>query len=329
MKITPLSSGSGDPGTILGNIEVGSAPANKREAALRAFKGESPVSMRESETPVDYQVQRLQKKRTLTMKTNATPGYVPQEQELNDTPPATLEHNEQEASEVTKPLSPQFAALAKQKRALQVKERELLEREKALSAEPQRTGIDISRLKSDPLGVLQEAGVSYDDLTNVLLNGKPQNFEVQSMIQSLKDENNSLRETIDQKFTERDTQAEQQVLREITREAEYLASQSEQFKGVKATKSVPDVVDLIHRTWKESGEILDTTEALKLVEEQLREELAPIARELGYQDPQKFGELRPTRQPQMRTLTNRDGSSSHLTPKQRAIMAFEGKLKRG
>ncbi len=88
--------------------------------------------------------------RSFKMNTNATPGRTdvalePSISDPNDTAAA--------ADEVTQPLSPQFAALAKQRRALQVKEREIADREKALQGQSstQGAGIDVARLKSDPV----------------------------------------------------------------------------------------------------------------------------------------------------------------------------------
>jgi hypothetical protein len=334
MKITPLAGGSGSPGTVIGNVEVGSsASRDKKVNALRAFKGEAPVSLNQSDTPTDpVETQRVQKKRTLTMRTNATPGYVPPEQEAAIEPgsveqqTAISDNSEQTpAPEETKPLSPQFAALARQKRTLQ-QERAAFEKEKAdFKAQQQPQGIDLSKLKSDPLGVLQQAGVTYDELTQAIMNGDPApNAEVIALQKRIEE----LEKGVDNKLSERDDQAKQQVLREIKRDAERMAFSSEEFKAIRATKSFDDVVELIDRTWTKSGELLDVPEAMKLVEKQLREEISPIAKELGFQSADAPAQQQQPQQRQMKTLTNRDGSVALLTPKQRAIMAFEGKLRK-
>src|ERR1700722_3303036 len=154
MKITPISSGSGDPGTMIGNIEVGSSISSDKKAnAIRVMRGEKPVTRPDQPDP---QAQRIQKRRTLTMNTNATPGRMPEDIQLQEaeaiTQPVTPDPVEA-AAEETKPLSPQFAALAKQKRSLQIKERELAEREKALSGQ-HRPDL-MAQLEADPLSVLQ------------------------------------------------------------------------------------------------------------------------------------------------------------------------------
>lgn len=336
MKITPISSGSGQPGTMVGNIELGSSTNREKKAnAVKAFKGESPVSIQASDTPVDPLVAN-QKKRTITMKTNATPGYVPPEIEASPQVENTILAPSETApeSEDTKPLSPQFAALARQKRALQVKEREIAEREqKLLTAQPQATsGIDVEKLKSDPMGVLQEAGLLdtpefYNQLADRIMGNQSGNSQE---LKALQEKIQSLEKSLDTKFTERDQQTEQQALTQIRREVDLISAKGDEYEMIRATNSQPEVVELIHRTWKKTGELLDSNEAAKLVEDELVGEvtnLTKLKKIQGQQQP--AAQIDPAQARPMRTLTGRDGSSASLNAKQRAILAFNGNLKRG
>ncbi len=245
----------------------------------------------------------------------------------------------QTAAEETKPLSPQFAALQRQRRALQVKEREIQAREKALSeaaAQPKGpTAEEIrARLKQEPLSVLQEAGVTYDQLTEAILADKsglnPELFKLREEIKALK-------EGFDKNLSDRDAQAETAALAEMQREASRLAQSDPNFELVQATGSVPEVVDLIKRTWKETGEVMDVREAMQLVEDfrvtetleraktkKLQSKLAPkpTAPAVAPKAPQQ------PQAPAMRTLTNRDTSTVPLTRKERAMQAFHGQLKK-
>jgi hypothetical protein len=265
----------------------------------------------------------------LRMTTNATPGrYEPQA----DNPAlSTGDPNEvaEPGSEVTQPLSPQFAALAKQKRALQVKEREIADREKALA---ERSGtqpgmIDAARLKADPLRVLEEAGVSYEALTEAVMSdmGKPDRY-----VRELEAKIKTLEEGIDKKLTDRDTQAEQQVLAEMRREATALIAEGDAFEMVRETGSVPHVMKLIERTYRETGEVLDVREALRLVEDELVDESLKVARLQKVQSrlAPPAPVQPPPRQSGMRTLTNRDTAQIPMSAKQRAMAAFHGNLKR-
>ncbi len=254
--------------------------------------------------------------RAVRMNTNATPGRDDQKLAIPDTvDPA--------ASEVTEPLSPQLAALARQRRALQVKERAIAERERALSAQPtQGQGVDLARLKSDPLGVLLESGVTYEQLTEAVLASRED-----APIKSLEAKIKALEEGVDKKLTDRDAQQEQQALAEMRREALQLVGQGEDFELVRETRSVPDVMDLIEKTYRKTGEVMDVREALKLVEDQLLEDSLKLA---GYSKvkSQLMPPPPPQQQRQMRTLTNRDTASVPMSAKARALAAFNGTLKR-
>lgn len=265
--------------------------------------------------------------RTLQMKTNATPLT----QEIPQLPPVNTDTPPEASVEATQPLSPQLALLAKQRRALQVKERELADREKAFlsrSTSTEAEMIELARLKSEPLKVLLENGVTYDQLTEAILagQGQTQNY---SEINSLKAKIEALEQGIDQKFVDKDKQAEQQVLAEMKREAEMLVK-SDEYELVRETHNVPTVIRLIERTYRETGEVLDVSEALKLVEDEIFKEaqkfstykkmqsqMSPVATPMQSQQ----------RQTGMRTLTNRDTASVPLSKHQRAMAAFYGTLK--
>jgi len=266
--------------------------------------------------------------RVVTFKTNASPDRF----ETQTRDPSTIpDPNEEtkEGAEETQPLSPQFAALAKQRRALDVRERAIAEKEKALEQTPsgQGGGLEIARLKSDPLGVLLEAGVTYDQLTEAILASQDDGSnKVRGLEQKLK----SVEESFDAKLSERDKQQKQQVLAEMGREASQLVAQGDDFELVRETRSVPKVLQLIERTFDETGEILDVPEALQLIEDEL---LADSLKVAGYKKVQQRSQPQFATQPQqqqrqMRTLSNRDTASVPMTPKQRALAAFQGTLKR-
>jgi hypothetical protein len=265
--------------------------------------------------PVPSHVESIRK---IKMQTNATP--------LTQALPTQVPNTTTEAVEATQPMSPQLALLAKQRRALQVKERELLAKQKELETRTSgKPSIEVDRLKAEPLRVLLENGVTYDQLTEAILANQGS-----SEIDALKAEINSLKTGLDQKFSDRDALAEKQVLAEMEREARQLIQQGEDFELVRETKRLPDVIQLISRTYKETGEVLDVTEALKLVEAELFKDAEKLAMLKKVQS--KF--MPPIPQPQqrssgMRTLTNKDTASVPMGAKQRAMAAFYGTLPRG
>lgn len=278
---------------------------------------------------VDSQAARIQSVRSLKMNTQATPGTVsaPPPEEKTTIPDAPETVGE---VETTQPLSPQFAALAKQRRALQAKERELLDREKALGEKPatQADAIPLARLKSEPLSVLLEAGVTYDQLTQAILANQDSNGPE---IQALKAEIAALKEGVDQKLLDRDTQSEKQALAEMQREATRLAAEGETFELVRETGSIPQVMELIEKTYRKTGEVLDVQEAMQLVEDDLISEslkLAGFKKVQGRLQPEPPQAPVPQPRPPMRTLTNRDTAAPSMSRKERALLAFAGQLKK-
>ncbi len=266
--------------------------------------------------------------RSLRMTTNATPGLIRGAELAADDDPGTIsDTNTEVVEEATQPLSPQLAALAKQRRALQVKERELADREKALEGRSPVQGdmIDRALLKSKPLSVLLDAGVTYDQLTEAILNDQSSNGPE---LQALKDQIAALEKGFDEKLSTRDQQAEEQVLAEMQREATRLASEGETFELVRETGSVPQVMELIKRTYKETGEVLDVSEAMQLVEDELIGEslkLAALKKVQGRLQPEPAPVV-PQQRPAMRTLTNRDTAAAPMSRKERALLAFAGQL---
>ena len=345
MKITPIANG-GTPGTNIGAVSTERTSPDRIAAAKAIAAGEAPIRVSQSDIPVDPQVARAQQSiRKIKMNTNASPErfnevleqQVQQNQEQADPNSAISNDTEQTnaTNEETKPLSPQFAALAKQRRALQVKERELQAREEALKSRPSMNdGQEIvARLKAQPLSVLQEHGVTYEQLTEAILANQG---GVNPEIQALKAEIKALKEGVDKNFIDRDTAAETQALAEMRKEAVVLAQEGDAFDMIRETNSLPDVMELIRRTYKTTGEVLDVQEAMTLVENDLLNEslkiarykkvqskLSPAQEQSGVQNPQQ------QQRPQgMRTLTNRDSATVPMSRKERALAAFRGTLKK-
>lgn len=289
----------------------------------------SPASVVNS-APVDAPQNMTQRIRSLRMSTNATPGRV--EEPPAADPALSLPANSENAQTdeaTTQPLSPQYAELARRRRSLQVKEREVADREKALEAQPPAQGdvVTKAQLMSNPLGVLLDAGVTYEQLTEaVLANQNGYNPE----IRELKEKIASLEAGFDKKLTDKDVSAKQAALSEMKREANQLCSVGEEFELVRATNSVPTVMQLIEKTYDTTGEVMDVSEALKLVESELLKDNLKIAnlKKIQSQFAPQAPVFPPQQQRQMRTLTNRDTASVPMSPKARALAAFNGTLKK-
>lgn len=336
MKISPVAHTSGQPGESLTSTNVGrTADPMKMERARAIARGEKMP-----EQAADPQADRAQRDvRKLKVRTNfSTNRELPITEEVDESPQnstpkitetaqsSTEDTIEPGVTEATAPLSPQFAALAKQKRALQL-ERAEFDKQKADSLAGGNSQDLIAKLKSSPLSVLREHGVTYDQLTEEILNsGQGHNPE----IQALKDELKALKEGVDTKFQSREEQQEEAALTEMLYEAEGLAKDGDAFEMIRTEDAYDDVLRLIHSTYKKTGRVLDVTDAMNTVENRLMaraEKYASISKVRNKLSPPQ--ELQPQQKSTgMRTLTARDTANPSLDRRARAIAAMTGTLKR-
>lgn len=324
MKVSPVI---GTP-TIPQLSATGVSPEKLEK--LKAIANGQPVP--EAGTETEEEKKKKLGIPVIKMKTNANPTQVVEEEmpsPVEVAPEAETVKTDTDVQanavvEDTQPLSPQFAALAKQRRALQVKERELVDKEKTLGA-AQKAEL-ISQLKSTPLKVLQEHGVTYDQLTNEILASQG---GMAPEILSLKAELKALKEGVDKTLSDKEAAQETAVLKEIRRNIDKLIFSSDDYEFVRATHSQADVQRLIHETYKKTGEVLDEVEALKLVETELENEYRALSKLKKLQGKIPASEeLKPQPQSGMKTLTNKDQARPVMDRRQRAILAAKGLLKR-
>lgn len=339
MKISPVTTAGSVPSADVGAVSTQRTSPDRIAAAKAAFNGEVPVKITQSDTPVDPEIERMKQNiRSLKMRTNVSPDRITESitepiVAETTTAPVTQDQNnaistnsETQDPGATKPLSPQFAALAKQRRALQ-QERAALEQEKARLTQLSTDGnsIKLDQIKSDPLSVLEKAGVTYEQLTEAILSG--QSNPASQHIRALEAKIQALEQGLDSKFTERDQQAEQQVVSEIRREAAQLVATGDEFKYTRAMRKAPDAARLVHEHWKQTGEVWDTHYALGLIEAECKKEYEALTSQLT--PAQKAEIQQQAERPQgMRTLTNKDTARPNMSRRERMLAAFNGTLKK-
>jgi hypothetical protein len=237
-------------------------------------------------------------------------------------------------------ISPKFAALARKERALREQaralqsERELL---KAIQAENETMKAWRGKLSTDPLSVLTEAGVSYDQLTQSLLNSNqtvdPEIVKLKQELQAIKSAQAKTETSISDAQKQQYEQAKTQIKREVT----LLIDGNDDFETIKSMQAEDAVVDLIEEHFKQQGVLMSIDEASKEVEEFLLEEALRIARLKKVQSkltPALAASVTekqvapPQKKPPL-TLSNRQApqATQPLTAKERrarAIAAFRG-----
>ena len=258
-------------------------------------------------------------------------------------------------------LSRQFAQLARQEKALRQKamqqDQALKAREAALAqreAQLQAQAPDLSkyipkdRFLQDPISVIEENGMNYDELTQRYVTRQPTDPSVTRAMQAMQDEIKELK-AANAKVYESQTEAQKQAyagaIKQIKNDTINLVKSDPQFETIKQTNSIDDVVELIEETYKQDGIVLSVDEAARQVEDYLVEEAMKLTRigkiqqrlqstsnGSGTLQAQKQQNAQPQQQqqrPGMKTLTNAVGSNRQLSAKERAILAFKGELNRG
>lgn len=148
-----------------------------------------------------------------------------------------------------------------------------LEKQRATPAQPDWK----ERIKSDPLGMFAEAGLSQDDLVQLAMNAKPEDMSIRQLkaeIAALKAETSGIRTSAE----EMQKQSYDSAIKQISREVTLLVDSDESFETIKAMGQQDDVVKLIESTYKDEGTLLSTEEAAKQVEERLVEQALTLAK---------------------------------------------------
>jgi hypothetical protein len=215
-------------------------------------------------------------------------------------------------------VSPELAQLAKERRALQL-EREQLAKEKEALKNPPEGYVPVKDLQTSALSVLQKHGITYEQLTNEIL-GQQGNNE----IYSLKQEIESLKKGIDEKFSAKDTQQEEAVYNYMRQEVDKM-SNLQPYRFIRENKAQDKVMELVKRSWREEGEILTEEEAMNLIESELREDARRYAKLIGeLERPETPVVEKPQETAKPKTLTNKDSARPVMSRRQRAIAAALG-----
>lgn len=298
----------------LKDIASGKPPEEKKEESVAlgttAKSTTQSIKMSVNKTPEQAIAQKIVEDAEIK---SASPAEEPA---VSDTDVQTLSE-----PEAIQPISPQLAAIAKQKRALQVKEQQLAEREKALEAQPGRSWDDLQKRVSSGEGmkVLQELGGTYDSLTNELLGNQGANE-----IAALNAKIAKLEKGIDERFTQNNTAQEQAVYDHMRKNVDRISASSDEFKLIKEFKAQEKVMDLIQKEWKENGEVLDEEDAMKTIEEILMEDAKRYAKAIGMGEAVTPQPAQSAQSTGIKTLTNKDSARPNFNRRQRAIAAMLG-----
>lgn len=348
MQVVPKNAPAQVPGHLNGEANK---QAEKRERAIAAFTGQNkPAEAAQSQsqaTPVSNP-SKVAPEELSAIKQSSKNG------QLQATEPAKSAEATSDPAKATeqKTLSPQDVQLERKEKALRAHAQALKAREDAIKAKeaalaaPAQTPqekfdaskyIPIEEFKKNPWKYTQEAGVTYDDLTQQALNAPSHEAtQLMSVVDELKAEIKALRDGQDgmKKGQEDAAQAAyKQAVDQIRTEVNQLVGNGEEFEAIKATGSQADVVELIEKTFKEDGYVMDVDTAAKQVEEYLAEEayrLSQLKKIQARLKPKTQEELsantksqNSNEQPQIKTLSNAMSTSRQLSARERALAAAQ------
>lgn len=346
MKITPVAApaqGSNAPQSITMHT-TNNTPARARAIAMLSPETAAAPKPHTQIHTQEYPVQNANQVSVEELSAIKAPSEQPETQ-----PEAPKEEPVKNTE-----LERQYQELARQERVLRARAQkqaaEFKAKEEALQAQYRQAEerikayeqgyISKDKFKADGLAALEEAGSSYDAISQQVLTQQPKDPRVEAHISRLEAKISELEKSNRSNQESNTRQQEEQykaAVRQIETEAKALVkSDAQAYEAIAATNSIKDVVDLIEQTYHKDGVLLSVEEAAQEVENYLVEEglstlsriekikkrlvqtsavVAPAKQEEKTAEPQKT---------QMKTLTNTVSSTRKLSAKERAIARANG-----
>lgn len=349
MKIEPKNGAAVNaPPNTQASTTAQAAPTTARDRAIAKLQTSAP----KQETPV-LNPNQVSPEELGAIKAPESVQAVEKSEQSNNTDssqPKKPPTSEVTDSKTTNALSSQYAVLARKEKALRLKAQELKAREdgykaqedaqRAKEAEYQQKFISRDKLAQDPVSILNELGITYDQLTSLVLNSpKPEDQAQRVELQKLQDDIKTIKqaqEDAKNAYSEHQKTQYSQALNQIKNETKALVQNDANFETIKATNSIGDVVELIEKTFHKDGILLTVEEAAQAVEEELVERALKLSKLQKIQSRLNPAAQQQVQKPQVNqnsqqqtatTLTNAQSASRPMSVRERAIAAFKGQLK--
>ncbi len=286
MKVQPVAS----PHAIQPTSQYsGDAARASRQRAIEKLQGPAPMTGNAQETPV------------------ANPNAISAEELSAIKPPQQDLAESQETEQVDTPtpvepkdpaLSRQFAQLARQERQLRQKfqqqQQELQRQREAFEQEKKTWGtkeedytknyLPRNLIKDNTLQALAEAGVSYDDLTQQILNQAPPNPQMEAYVKKLEAKISAIEKGQDE-YKQQQLTAQQEQRKAAERQIEIdatdvIRSNPVAYEAINqlGKRGIQEVKRLITQTYDKDGILMTVEQAADEVENYLVEETPPRVR---------------------------------------------------
>ena len=189
---------------------------------------------------------------------------------------------EQKAQE--EKFAARFAALSRKEKQIRAQEAKVQQQMAELEAkvkalESGRTEVETfkalpDRLKREPLKVLEEQGLTFEQLAQMVLNdGKPtQDMVLAEYDKKVMSRIEELQKKIEEKEKQEQEQKYEQAIQAFQTQLSDFIEQTPDYELIRANNGMEIVFDVIERHHEETGEIMSNKEACDAVEEYLLEE---------------------------------------------------------
>lgn len=226
-------------------------------------------------------------------------------------------------------------AIRKQQQELQAERKRWESEQASLKQKYESDYIPKEALKSDPINTLLDMGLSYEQLTELVLTG---HNSQDPAVRALRNEIKALKDgqlEAQKKQEEAVKQQYDQAITQIKGEIKQLTDNNPSFETIKQTGMHDAVLELITQTFEAEGYLMDVEEAAKQVEDYLLDEavklatLGKVQSRLKPQTPPEAPSPQKPQEPGLKTLTHKatTAQATKLTEKERrerAIAAFYG-----
>lgn len=224
------------------------------------------------------------------------------------------EENAQQKDE----FSSKFAALSRREKEIRAREKQMedkiaeFEARMAQFEQPEEQPVEepkvnIERLiRENPLEALKEAGYTYEDLTQMVLNDGEMstNHQMRLIKEQIESDYKTKFEELENRLAEKEKQEEEakynDTINSFKSDIQNFIDDSEEFELIQANEAYDLVYDVIEQYYEENQRILETKQAAEEVEQYLEEELKKVlekSKKLGSWKPEANQQVaQPSRQ---------------------------------
>jgi hypothetical protein len=219
-------------------------------------------------------------------------------------------------------LSSQFAALAKKEKRILSKQQELEAKNKDLEEKLKKYEQFEAKkqaAKTNPLEYLNEAGLTYDELTQYILNGskafeKDKATEIEERLNSFIAQAEADKKAQVEREAKLAQEQEEKVIAQFKESVKnHILNKKSEFELINLYDATDLVISTIEAHFEKTQQILDTDSAAELVEKHLEDEIKKLANSNKFKDKIKIEETKQGQNTQRKdtvTLSNSMPASS-------------------